>query len=141
MALIQQASIQAVLDACDMLEIVSPYTALKKSGANYTGRCPFHNEKTPSFSVDAAQKLYYCFGCGEGGNVFSFIEKKEGLDFADAVKMLAEKYGVRLEYEASSPQQEKQREQRDRLLSLLDQTAAYYSRCLADSGLASTRRA
>jgi DNA primase len=140
MALIEQASIQAVLDACDMLEIVAPYTTLKKSGANYMGRCPFHGEKTPSFSVDPAQKLYYCFGCGEGGNVFTFIEKKEGLDFADAVKMLAEQYGVRLQYEAGSPQQEKRRQERDRLLALLDQTASYYSRYLVESSTAAGAR-
>ena len=140
MALIEQASIQAVLDACDMLEIVSPYTSLKKSGSSYMGRCPFHGEKTPSFSVDPVQKLYYCFGCGEGGNVFTFIEKKEGLDFADAVKMLAEKYGVSLQYEKSSPELEERRKRHDRLLSLLDQTASYYSRCLKESSSAEDAR-
>ncbi|MCL4474440.1 MAG: DNA primase [Actinobacteria bacterium] len=140
MALIQQASIQAVLDACDMLEVVAPYTTLRKSGSNYMGRCPFHGEKTPSFSVDPAQKLYYCFGCGEGGNVFSFIEKKEGLDFADAVKMLADKYGVRLQYEESSPEFEEKRQRHERLLAVLDQTAAYYSRCLQESGAAEGAR-
>lgn len=141
MALIAQASIQAVLDACDMLEVVAPYATLKKSGANYMGRCPFHGEKTPSFSVDPAQKLYYCFGCGEGGNVFTFMEKKEGLDFADAVKTLADKYGVTLQFEESSPEQERRRETRDRLLALLDQAAAYYSRFLMESESAAPARA
>lgn len=140
MALIAQSSIQAVIDACDMIEVVAPYTSLKKSGANYMGRCPFHGEKTPSFSVDPGQKLYYCFGCGEGGNVFTFIEKKEGLDFADAVKMLADKYGVRLQYEASSPEQENRRQERERLLALLDQAATYYSRCLLESAQAAAAR-
>ncbi|MHB1361522.1 MAG: DNA primase [Thermoleophilia bacterium] len=140
MALIKQASIQAVLDACDMLEVVAPYTTLKKSGSNFMGRCPFHGEKTPSFSVDPAQKLYYCFGCGEGGNVFSFIEKKEGFDFADAVKMLADKYGVRLQYEESSPELEEKRQRQERLLAVLDQTASYYSRCLQESAAAAAAR-
>ncbi|MBK5225891.1 MAG: DNA primase [Thermoleophilia bacterium] len=140
MALIAQSSIQAVIDACDMIEVVAPYSTLKKSGANYMGRCPFHGEKTPSFSVDPGQKLYYCFGCGEGGNVFTFIEKKEGLDFADAVKMLADKYGVRLQYEASSPEQENRRQERERLLALLDQAATYYSRCLLESSQAAPAR-
>jgi len=140
MALIAQTSIQAVIDACDMLEIVAPYTTLKKSGTNYMGRCPFHGEKTPSFSVDPAQKLYYCFGCGEGGNVFTFMEKKEGLDFADAVKSLADKYGVNLQYEASSPEQERRRETRDHLLTLLDHTASYYSRYLQESDSAAAAR-
>src|SRR5665811_85019 len=140
MALIAQSSIQAVIDACDMIEVVAPYTSLKKSGANYMGRCPFHSEKTPSFSVDPVQKLYYCFGCGEGGNVFSFIEKKEGLDFADAVRTLADKNGISLQYEASSPDQDRRREQRDRLLTLLDQAAVYYSRYLAESDSAAAAR-
>ncbi len=141
MALIEQASIQAVLDACDMLEVVAPYTTLKKSGSNYMGRCPFHGEKTPSFSVDPSQKLYYCFGCGEGGNVFKFLEKKEGLEFADAVKTLAEKYGVNIHYEASSPGQERRRQERGRLLALLDQAATYYSRVLVEAKPAGAARA
>jgi DNA primase len=133
LALIKQESIQEVLDACDMIEIVSPHVTLKKSGGNYMGRCPFHNEKTPSFSVDPAQKLYYCFGCGEGGNVFSFVEQKEGLDFADAVKFLADKYGVRLEFEQSTPEQDEKRHTRERDYSLLDQVADYYTRILWQS--------
>jgi len=140
MALIAQASIQAVIDACDMLEVVAPYTTLKKSGANHMGRCPFHNEKSPSFSVDPAQKLYYCFGCGEGGNVLTFIQKKEGLDFADAVNMLADKYGVRLQYEDTDPRQEKRSQERERLLGILDQAAAYYSRFLLESSSAAAAR-
>ena len=140
MALIRQSSIQAVRDACDMLEIVAPYTTLKKTGANYMGRCPFHGEKTASFSVDPVEKVYYCFGCGEGGNVFTFVEKKEGLDFADAVRMLADKYAVRLEFEQSSPGQEERLRRRERTLSLLDQAATYYSRYLRESKSAAAAR-
>jgi len=140
-ALIAQASIQAVLDACDMLEIVSPYTTLKKSGASYMGRCPFHGEKTPSFSVDPARKLYYCFGCGAGGNAFRFVQEKEGLQFADAVKQLADKYGVRLQFEESSPGDERRREARDSLYSLMDQAASYYARVLEVSAAAAVARA
>lgn len=137
MALITQASIEAVLDACDMVDVVSPYVTLKKSGSNHMGRCPFHDEKTPSFSVDPAQKLYYCFGCGEGGNVFTFVEKQEGLDFAEAVKLLADKFGVKLEYEQSSPEQDEKRKVLERDYSLLDQAANYYSRVLWESPAAS----
>lgn len=140
MALIKQSCIQSVLDSSDMLEVVAPYVTLKKSGSNYMGRCPFHEEKTGSFSVDPAQKLYYCFGCGEGGNVLTFVEKKEGLDFADAVKFLAEKYGVKMEYEESSPEQEEQRKVIERDYSLLDQAAAYYGRVLRESDAAAVAR-
>ncbi|MCL6106136.1 MAG: DNA primase [Actinobacteria bacterium] len=140
MALIKQSSIDAVVDACDMLDIVSPYTTLKKAGANYMGRCPFHAEKTPSFSVDPVQKVYYCFGCGEGGNVLTFIRKKEGLDFADAVRWLAEKNAIRIDYEQGSPHQEERFRQRERALSLLDQAASYYARFLAKSSQAREAR-
>ena len=140
MALISQASIQAVLDACDMLEIVAPYSTLKKSGSSFMGRCPFHSEKTPSFSVDPVRKLYYCFGCGEGGNVFRFVQEKEGLEFAEAVRQLADKYGVKLQFEDSSPEQEKRRHGRERLYSLLDQAAVYYSRVLWESSQAAGAR-
>ncbi len=140
MPLIKQSSIRAVLDACDMLEIVSPYTQLKKTGVNYMGRCPFHNEKTPSFSVDPAQKLYYCFGCGEGGNAFTFVQKIEDAEFAEAVGSLADKYGVRLEFRQGSAGQEEKYRRRERVLSLLDQAATYYSRYLHDSGQAAPGR-
>lgn len=140
MALISKTSIDAVIDASDMLEIVAPYTTLKKTGSNFMGKCPFHQEKTPSFSVDSAQKVYHCFGCGESGNLFTFIEKKEGLGFIEAVKFLADKYGVKLVYEESSPEQEKKRQQRERLYQLLDQTATYYTRYLWQSPAAEPAR-
>lgn len=140
MALIKQSSIRAVLDACDMVEIVSPFTELKKTGASFMGRCPFHNEKTPSFSVDAAQKLYYCFGCGEGGNAFTFIQKMEGVEFAEAVGALADKYGVSLEFKQGGAGQEEKFRRRERVLSLLDQAASYYARYLHDSPRAETGR-
>ncbi len=140
MPLIRQESIDAVLEACDMLEIVSPYTTIRKSGSTYMGKCPFHQEKTPSFTVDPVRKLYHCFGCGEGGNVFTFLKQKEGLEFADAVKWLGEKYGVRIEYEQSDPAEEKRRAARGRALSLLDQAASFYSRYLWESRQAEAAR-
>ncbi len=140
MALIRQESIDAVLEACDMTEIVAPYTTIRKSGSTYKGKCPFHSEKTPSFTIDPVRKLYHCFGCGEGGNVFRFLEAKEGLNFAEAVKWLADKYGVRLEFEQSSPQQEERRLLRERAFSLLDQASSFYSRMLWESPRAAAAR-
>ena len=140
MALISKTCVDAVIDASDMLEIVAPYTSLKKTGSNFMGKCPFHQEKTPSFSVDPTQKVYHCFGCGESGNLFTFIEKKEGLGFIEAVKFLADKYGVKLVYEESSPELEKKRQQLERLHALLDQAATYYTRCLWQSPAAETAR-
>ena len=113
-----------------MLEVVGQYTQLKKAGANFMGRCPFHEEKTPSFSVDPAEKLYYCFGCGEGGDLLTFVEKKENLDFAQAVEALADRFGVQLDYEESSVRADADRKRRERLIKVLELTCAYYERVL-----------
>ena len=113
-----------------MLEVVGQYTQLKKAGANFMGRCPFHEEKTPSFSVDPAEKLYYCFGCGEGGDLLTFVEKKENLDFAQAVEALADRFGVQLDYEESTVRADADRKRRERLSKVLELTCAYYERVL-----------
>ena len=86
-----------------MVEVVSQRTALRKSGASYTGRCPFHDERTPSFSVNAVDKLYYCFGCGAKGDVITFVRETESLDFVGAIEWLADRFRVQLEYEETSP--------------------------------------
>jgi len=127
---ITRQSIDQVQAAADLVEIVGHYTQLKKSGANFMGRCPFHEEKTASFSVNPTEKLYYCFGCGEGGNLFGFVQHKENLDFAQSVEYLADKYGIVLEYEESSAKGEAERRRRDRLRTLLEQATAYYERVL-----------
>src|SRR6266487_2125234 len=103
MARIKDTSVEAVKAAADFVDVVSGRTQLKRAGARYTGRCPFHEERTPSFSVNAADKLYYCFGCGKGGDLVSFVQETESLDFAGAIEWLADRYGVQLEYEQSSP--------------------------------------
>ena len=106
-----------------MVEVVSGRTQLRRaSGSRYTGRCPFHEEKTPSFSVNPVDKLYYCFGCGKGGDVISFVRETENLDFVGAVEWLAERFRVPLEYEEASPRVEAERKRRERLYALLDQT-------------------
>ena len=81
---------------CDIVETVRRYVPLKKSGSNYFGLCPFHNEKTPSFSVSPDKQIFHCFGCGEGGGVIQFVMKIENLPFLDAVRMLAESAGMQM---------------------------------------------
>src|SRR4051794_31661995 len=133
MARIKDTSVDAVKAAADFVEVVSARTQLRKSGARYTGRCPFHDERTPSFSVNAVDKLYYCFGCGAKGDLITFVRETEGLDFAGSIEWLAERFRVPIEYEETSPQQEAARLRRSRLLSLLDQAAAFYERTLWDT--------
>jgi DNA primase len=140
-ARIREASVREAVDAADMVEIVSARTQLRRSGARWTGRCPFHDEKTPSFSVNPVDKLFYCFGCLKGGDVISFVQETEQLDFAQAVEWLAERYRVTLEYEESSPEQDAARSRRERLLSLLEQATAYYERWLWESPRGEAARA
>ena len=133
MARFSQETIERVKDAVDIVEVISAHTDLRRSGQRMTGLCPFHDERTPSFSVDAGAKLYHCFGCGVGGDVIKFVEEKEGLAFADAVESLADRYGVEVEREREDPRLEQQRKRRTRLAELLDRTASFYSAYLWDS--------
>jgi len=126
-------SVERVKEATDVVEVISAYTDLRRSGARFTGLCPFHDERTPSFSVDPQEKLYHCFGCGVGGDVIRFVEEKEGLSFADAVESLADRYGVELEREQEDPRAEEQRRKRARLSELLERTAGFYAAFLREA--------
>lgn len=133
MARIKDTSVEAVKAATDFVEVVSARTQLRKAGARYSGRCPFHEDRSPSFSVNAVDKLYYCFGCGAKGDLITFVRETEGLDFAGAIEWLAERFRVPLEYEERSPAQDAARQRRLRLFALVDQAATYYERTLWDS--------
>jgi DNA primase len=133
MALISPESLERVKQTADIVEVISAHTDLRRQGTRWVGLCPFHEERTPSFSVDAQEKLYHCFGCGVGGDTIKFVEEKEGLGFAEAVELLAERYGVELEREKEDPRAEARRQQRRRLEQLLDRTAAFYAAYLWDS--------
>jgi DNA primase len=132
-ALISSDSLERVKQAADIVEVVSAHTDLRRQGARWVGLCPFHEERTPSFSVDPQEKLYHCFGCGVGGDTIKFVQEKEGLAFAEAVELLADRYGVELEREREDPQAEERRLQRRRLGELLDRTGAFYASYLWDS--------
>jgi DNA primase len=130
LARIKDSSVAEVRAAADMVDLVSQYTSLRRAGARYTGRCPFHDERTPSFSVNASDKLFYCFGCGKGGDAITFVRELEQLDFAEAVEWLAERFRVALEYEEMSPEVEERRRRRERLLAVLEQATSFYERHL-----------
>jgi DNA primase len=139
-ARIKDASVEEVKAAADMVAVVSARTQLRKAGGRYMGRCPFHEERTPSFSVNATDKLYYCFGCGAKGDLITFVRETEQLDFAGAVEWLADRFNVQLEYEETSPQQDARRRRRERLLELLDAAASFYERYLWESQAGSLAR-
>jgi DNA primase len=130
---IKDSSVEQVKAAADMAAVVSARTQLRRVGSRYLGRCPFHDERTPSFSVNATDKLYYCFGCGAKGDLITFVRETEHLDFVGAIEWLADRFNVPLEYEEISPEQDARRRRRERLLELLDAAARYYERYLWDS--------
>src|ERR671936_1604628 len=119
MARIKAASVDQVKAAADIVDVVSARTQLRKQGARLIGRCPFHEERTPSFTVDPVKKVYHCFGCRAGGDVIRFVQETENLDFAGAIEWLAERLRITLEYEEASPRVEAERQRRERLFRLL----------------------
>jgi DNA primase len=119
---------QLVKQQADIVRIIGEYITLKKSGAqNYAGLCPFHGEKTASFSVHAARQFYHCFGCGESGDVFSFVQKIENAGFTEAVKIVAQKCGIALpKREFSTPEEAVENRQRGKLIDLHEQATAWF---------------
>jgi DNA primase len=133
-------SIERVKDAVDMVELVGARTELRRAGGRMVGLCPFHDERTPSFSVNVEQKLYHCFGCGEGGDAIGFVQQTEALDFPGAVEFLATRYGVELKREEEDPQAEERRRRRERLLRLLERATIFYERYLWEAAEAEPAR-
>lgn len=126
--------IKTIIDRSDIVQIIGDHVTLKKKGRYFWGRCPFHEEKTPSFKVDQNTQLYYCFGCGEGGNVFTFIKKTQNVEFGEAVQILADKLGYRLRYENKSKDDRKKR-----LYEINTLTKDFYKRyLLSDKGKSAT---
>ena len=118
---------ERVRDAVDMADLAGTKTDLRRAGANrLEGLCPFHDERTPSFGIDPVKKLYHCFGCGEGGDVYDFVMKQEGLDFVGAMEMLAGRYGVELEVVEEDPAAAAKRARRERLFELLERVTKFY---------------
>jgi DNA primase len=120
-----------VRDAVDFVALVEERTELRKSsGPNYMGRCPFHDERTASFSVNAQKKMYHCFGCGVEGDVFRYVQETENVDFIGSLEWLARRYGIELEVEDEDPEAAEKRKREERLLELLERTSAFYERYL-----------
>ncbi|SHO46225.1 DNA primase [Desulfopila aestuarii] len=129
-----------VKDRADIVQIIGETVDLKKSGARFLGLCPFHGEKSPSFSVHPGQQFFYCFGCGESGDVFTYFMKYHNLDFPSALKELAGRYGISLPEKSQSPEQERQEKQRKEMFQVSDKAAEIYSRFLADAPQAAVAR-
>jgi DNA primase len=132
-ARIKDESVERVKATMEILPLVEDVVRLRKAGSTYKGLCPFHQERTPSFTVSPGRGTFKCFGCGEGGDAITFVEKTENLDFVGAIELLARRFGVELEYEEASPEQEQKRRRDDRLRALLERAAEFYARVLWES--------
>ena len=122
------SSVEQIKSKLDIVTVVSAYVKLEKAGGNWKGRCPFHNEKTPSFFVSPERGSYYCFGCQAKGDIFTFVQEFEGLDFVGALKVLAERAGVELEKFNSVEKSEK-----DKFYSVLEQAVFFYQKKLSEN--------
>ncbi len=133
MAFIPEEKISDIKNAADIVDIVSESVLLKKAGKNYIGLCPFHSEKTPSFTVSPDKQIFHCFGCSTGGNVFSFLMKQEGLSFPEAARHLAKRYGVDIPDRPLSAEQKKKISERESLLDINRRAAGFYHQTLLNS--------
>jgi DNA primase len=125
-------AIEEIKNRIDIVELVSQYVQLKKAGRIYKGLCPFHSEKTPSFVVYPDEGRYHCFGCGADGDIFTFLEQKEGLSFPEALRLLAERAGVDLPDRREKPEE---KDKRERLYGLMSAAAGWYrSQLLSPAG-------
>src|SRR5580698_1428153 len=123
---------ETVKQQADIVRIVGDYIKLKKAGAqNYSGLCPFHGEKTPSFSVHATRQFFHCFGCSASGDVFSFVQKIENITFPEAVRAVAQKLGIALPKATySSPTEAKEAKMRTVMLEVHERAVAFFQECL-----------
>jgi DNA primase len=131
--MIAQQTIQQILSRIDIIEIVGSFVKLKKRGANYLGLCPFHNEKTPSFTVSPAKEIYKCFGCGRSGNTISFLMEHEKYSYVETLRWLAARYNVGIEETEQSPELRQQQQTADSLYILNAFAQQYFSNTLFDS--------
>ena len=140
MARIRQDDVEQVRERANIVDVVQQYVGLRKAGRSFSGLCPFHTEKTASFTVDPAKQVFYCFGCGKGGNVFHFLMEVEHLTFPEAVERLARGAGVTLRYEGLSPGDKRARSRRESLFRANQQAAELYHRYLLEDREAEAAR-
>ncbi|MFH1077036.1 MAG: DNA primase [Pseudomonadota bacterium] len=133
--LIHDQTIREILHAANITDVISEYVTLKKTGRNFTGLCPFHAEKTPSFTVNEEKQLFHCFGCGLGGNVFSFLVRYHQIGFPEAVREVAKKYGIKIPTQSMSPEEKKRLDERETIFQINKLALEYFSQSLANPSL------
>lgn len=131
--MIDRATIQRVMDATDIVDVVSEFVTLKKAGANYKGLCPFHNERTPSFSISPARQMYKCFSCGKGGNAVHFLMELEHMAYPEAIKWLGRKYGIEIKEKELTNEEKLQQNERESMFALNEWACKYFEKTLHDT--------
>jgi DNA primase len=139
MAGISPATLERIRAASDVVDVIGAYLPLKKAGANFTALCPFHKEKTPSFNVNPHKQIFHCFGCHKGGDVFTFVKEYENIGFVDAVRRLAERAKIPLEFE-NNPAAQESRHLKDQLLEIHEKIAQRWQNCLLNEAAGETAR-
>ena len=129
---IPEEKISEIRNAADIVDIISETVLLKKTGKNFIGLCPFHTEKTPSFTVSPDKQIFHCFGCGAGGNVFSFLMRQEGLTFPEAARQLARRYSIDLPLKGDRKEDRRRASERERLYAVNKQALAYFQQVLLE---------
>ena len=137
---IPEDKISEIKNAVDIVEIVSEVVLLKKTGNNFVGLCPFHSEKTPSFTVSPDKQIFHCFGCGTGGNIFSFLMKHDGVTFPEAARQLAKRCGVEIPSQHYSPEQRRRLSEKESLQSINKLALEYFSRALGNESVGKSAR-
>ena len=130
---IPEKTISEIRNASDIVDIVSEAVLLKRAGKNFLGLCPFHSEKTPSFTVSSDKQIFYCFGCGAGGNVFTFLMKHEGVSFPEAVRMLGRRHGITVEEHLLSPEERQRMREREGIFDVNEQARIFFRRMLLEN--------
>lgn len=125
------ATLERIRGASDIVDVIGSYLPLKRAGANFVALCPFHKEKSPSFNVNPTRQIFHCFGCHKGGDVFTFVKEYESIDFPEAVKRLADRAKIPLEYEQGGGPDQQTRHLKDTLLQIHEQIAQRWQNCLA----------
>jgi DNA primase len=139
MAGISPATLERIRAASDIVDIIGGYLPLKKAGANFTALCPFHKEKTPSFNVNPHKQIFHCFGCHKGGDVFTFVKEYENIGFVDAVRRLAERAKIPLEFD-NNPAAQESRHLKDQLLEIHEKITQRWQNCLLNEAAGETAR-
>ena len=136
--MIDPVTVERIIEAAQIDEVIQDFISLKRRGANFLGLCPFHNEKTPSFTVSPAKGIFKCFGCGKGGNAVNFVMEHEHLSYPDALRYLAKKYGIHIEEKELSDEEKKLGNERESMMIVNEAAAKYFENSLfnSDEGVA-----